>query len=590
MRMPYLFIMLSLCFSSAVIGQGHCGHNEMTELLIKQDPSMLEEVQRFEAERPILAAQNGISRMGKIIPVVVHVIHSGESVGSGSNVSATRIQSQIDILNADFQRLNADANQTPSNFQSVASNTGIEFGLAAIDESGNPTTGITRHLYPNIPDTDFIENTIKPATNWDPLNYLNVWVVNIPSSTIIGYSYLPTQTMVGSDRDGLVVTVDKFGYINSNNRGRTATHEIGHYLGLQHMWGANDNQGNPIGCGSDDGISDTPNSDGPYFGCPTGGFSCNSTDMFMNYMDYTEDYCMNLFTNGQSSVMNGILDGIRLQLTQGNLTNGNLECQSVANGYDFGFEPSQSNASWSTVNNNNDDRTWIITDQSSSDWGPNNGVGMAIYLFNPDYVTPADDYLFSPCMSLEQGHDYRLTFSVTAAEDVNNFYPEKLEVGFSENQGVSDFYVPSNDWVFNPINSIYPTYQTYERVFTVNNDLEISIGFHAFSDADRYALQLDDIRIDDLGLVSTKLPTVQDAVQVVPNPTQGFTEVLIDRSILSGEVEILVYNSLGALVKQEIPLKGALKSVVDIGGFTSGVYFFHISDGKSTSIHKVIKH
>jgi len=586
----FLLIILSFSFTIAVNAQNHCGHNEMNEQLIQEVPSMLEEIQRFEDKRPDLQEVQGLSRMGKIIPVVVHVIHSGESVGSGSNVSATRIQSQIDILNEDFQRLNADANQTPASFQPVAANTGIQFGLAAIDESGNPTTGITRHLYANIPNTNFIENTIKPATNWDPLNYLNIWVVSIPSSTIIGYSYLPTQTMVGSNRDGLVVTVEKFGYINSNNRGRTATHEIGHYLGLQHMWGSNDNNGDPIGCSSDDGISDTPNSEQPYYGCPTGGTSCNSTDMYMNYMDYVEDYCMNLFTGGQSIVMNNILDGIRSELVEGNLTNNNDECISVSSDYNFGFEPSQPNATWSTVNNNGDDRTWVLTDQSSDDWGPNNGVGMAIYLFNPDYVTPADDYLFSPCMSLKKGHDYRLSFSIAASEDVNNFYPEKLEVGFSEVQGASDFFVINDDWIFDPIEAVYPNYEDYERVFSVNGDLEISLGFHAFSDADRYALQLDDIKIEDLGLVSTKLPEVPEAVQVIPNPTSGYTEITIDRSVLSENLEISVYNNLGEIVDQITPVAGQGKVSVDLESMTSGVYIFHISDGKKVAVHKVVKH
>ncbi len=580
----FFFLMISSAYAQ------NCNYDEMTRKLIEEQPEMAKEIQRFEEKRALLSNTESSQRMGKIIPVVVHVIHGGEAIGSGSNLSVQRITSQIQILNEDFQRTNTDANQTPSAFQSVAANTGIQFGLAIKDPSGNSTNGITRHQYNNIPNTNYIESTIKPATIWDPLNYLNIWVVDLPSSTIIGYSYLPTTTMVGSNKDGLVVTFEKFGYISSSNRGRTATHEIGHYLGLQHIWGPNDTNGDPIGCSVDDEVSDTPNQDAPYFGCPNGGVSCGSTDMNMNYMDYVEDNCMNLFTGGQSNVMNNILDGIREELIEGNLTGNTDDCQAVSSGYNFGFEPTEPAGTWSVEDANGDSRSWIITDQSSDDWGPNTGQGLAIYLWNPDGVTAADDYLFSPCFNLQKDHDYRLTFSIAIAEDVNAVYPEKLEVGFSGQASSSDFYTINNTWIFDPASVVYPSYETIERVFTVNSNIETHIGFHVFSDADKYGMQLDDIKIDDLGLVGTRGLDKIENVQVLPNPTEGYTEIILDPSNWEKRVELQIFNSLGALISQKTVEVNQSKIALDLSDQPAGVYLYRLSDGKSHAVHKIVKH
>ena len=585
------WILLFFVFITASLGaQQPCSSHEMTQKLIETFPEYATELADLNLETARLS-QSASNRSSVIIPVVVHVIHGGESVGSGSNVSFSRIQSQIDILNDDFQRMNADASQTPSAFQPVAGNANIRFGLAIIDPNGNSTSGVTRHQYNNVNSTDFIENTIKPQTTWDSNRYLNIWSVNIPSSTVIGYSYLPTQTMVGSTRDGLVVTHEKFGYINSSNRGRTATHEIGHYLGLQHIWGQNNSNGNPIGCGSDDNIADTPNQDGPYYGCPSSGSSCSSNDMFMNFMDYTDDYCMNLFTQGQTNVMNGILQGIRKELISGNLTGNTDECFPLSsNDFNHGFEPSQPNNEWSVVNNNGDDRTWIITDQSGDDWGPNNGVGSAIYFWNPDLVTPGDDYLFSPCMDLKADHQYRLSFSMAAAEDINAFYPERLEVGFSTNQTVAEFFTISNDWIFDPVTNIYPDYRDENLFFTTDNDLDISIGFHVFSEADKYALMLDNVEITDMGSVNTNdIPRITTGFSLFPNPTDGYTRLTLDQNTWLGPTTMKLYNSIGMLITSKDFDASQHQIELNLSDLTAGVYFCEVTNGEKRIVERILK-
>jgi len=249
-----LFPFLLLCLflgNTTVVAQNKCGQDLYQQQLMLDNPNYqneLEELEEFYLEQQNVAQSRSANF---IIPVVVHVIHKGESVGQGTNLSQARIFSQIETLNEDFRRMNIDASNTPSNYNSIAADSEIEFCLASIDDAGNPTTGITRHQYNNVSSISYIANTVKPNTIWDPLKYLNIWVLQMPDQTILGYSFLPTQTMVGSSRDGLVLNYLNFGFISSSNSGRTATHELGHYLGLKHTWGDNDSNGNPIGCSSD---------------------------------------------------------------------------------------------------------------------------------------------------------------------------------------------------------------------------------------------------------------------------------------------------------------------------------------------------
>jgi len=296
-----------------------CGLDLMQERLIQQNT---------DAERAFLDYQDQMNQYSEAqtrsntvitLPVVVHVVHTGQNVGQAANLSESRIISQINALNRDYRRQNGDANNTPSIFATMAVDTEIEFCLASKDPNGNATSGIIRRQYAGIANINFIENFIKPGTQWDPKKYVNIWVVPMPDANILGYSYLPSSNILGSDSDldGLVISYHKFGDINAQSNGRTTAHEMGHYLGLQHPWGSNES------CGSDDNVSDTPNTAGPYFGCPSfPKSSCSSSDMFMNYMDYVDDSCMNMFTQGQKNLMRSILNNQRASL----IANANTVC------------------------------------------------------------------------------------------------------------------------------------------------------------------------------------------------------------------------------------------------------------------------
>ena len=235
------------------------------------------------------------------IPVVVHVVYNT----AAQNISDAQIKSQIAALNRDFRKQNSDTVNTPDRFKTFAADVAIEFVLATADPMGRATNGIVRK------QTSVrgwqMDDKIKSskwggADGWNPNSYLNIWVCNL--SQALGYSSLP-----GSEAalDGVVINPTAFGTIGTNapyNMGRTAVHEVGHWLGLKHIWC-------DAACG-DDNVGDTPKQGSYTTGTPTRfRSSCSNAplgDMYMNYMDFTDDKVMNLFTHGQKDRMRALFN------------------------------------------------------------------------------------------------------------------------------------------------------------------------------------------------------------------------------------------------------------------------------------------
>ncbi len=261
---------------------------------------------------------NGILKGVLEIPVIVHVVHFGEAVGKGANIAAAQVYSQIEVMNEDFRRRAATLGY---NTDSRGADTEIEFVLAEYDPQGNKLAepGIRRYKGPLpayvLEDIDIL---IKPATIYDPTRYLNMWTVNF-AALLLGYAQFPDPAhglasglgceVGGATTDGVVMGYNAFGsrakypagtYHNNYDLGRTVTHEVGHYLGLRHIWGDG-------GCEVDDYCGDTPNAGASNGGCPTGKVSCGSLDMYENYMDYSYDKCMNIFTKDQTLRMRTVL-------------------------------------------------------------------------------------------------------------------------------------------------------------------------------------------------------------------------------------------------------------------------------------------
>ncbi len=242
------------------------------------------------------------------IPVVVHVLYS-----STSNISDEQIKSQIDALNTNFNSENADIEKVPAVYKKLAGVANIRFVLAKVDPNGKATSGITRTK--SVREMWSNDDKIKTAAYggvapWDTKSYLNIWVCNmIPG--LLGYSSAPGSP---ADKDGVVIKMSIFGTgsTGSFNLGRTAVHEVGHWLNLKHLWGDKE-------CGSDE-VDDTPQQKTYNQGAPTFpkiGMGCSAAnpygDMFMNFMDFTNDASMMMFTQGQVSRMRALFNegGIR---------------------------------------------------------------------------------------------------------------------------------------------------------------------------------------------------------------------------------------------------------------------------------------
>ncbi len=273
------------------------------------------------------------------IPVVVHVVHNT----TAQNISTAHIQSQIDVLNRDYRSTNTDIGSVPSGFSGTVSDSRIEFVLAKRDPNCNPTTGITR-TSTSVSSFDFnptastatTRNPVKFTSSngvdgWPSDEYLNIWVCNlidIPFQ-LLGYASFPSELATRPAEDGVVVDFQFFGNIGTAtapfNLGRTATHEVGHWFNLRHIWGDDCNPVNCDGschsseCTGTDFVTDTPNAGQPNIGTPTFPLTdcCTSGGngvMFMNYMDYVDDAAMIMFTNDQSDRMDAVLYTTRASL------------------------------------------------------------------------------------------------------------------------------------------------------------------------------------------------------------------------------------------------------------------------------------
>jgi gliding motility-associated-like protein len=254
------------------------------------------------------------------VQVVIHVIHNGEPVGVGTNISDEQILSQLNVLNEDFKRLNEDAADTPEEFQPVAGSMDLNFILAKEDPEGNSSNGIIRVQGTRTSWVLEDNEELKSLTYWPAEYFLNIWVCNI--TDYIGYAQFPVSGLNGLSNasanrltDGLIIRYSVFGTIDEGNfdldinynKGRTATHEMGHFFGLRHLWG------DQVGCGGTDYVDDTPPQSDKTTGCPESPQQDCPADnpvnkMFQNFLDFTNDDCVNLFTAGQVERMKIVLE------------------------------------------------------------------------------------------------------------------------------------------------------------------------------------------------------------------------------------------------------------------------------------------
>jgi PKD repeat protein len=314
-----------------------CGSDEHNKHLQSLNPQLKIEEANFNKNwKEYLQTVNvndlkNTNKLGKasapkyIIPVVVHVIHSGNSVGSGNNISDAQILSEIDFLNKSFRNLNSDSVNRRDIFKDIAADSEIEFRMAKKDPNGNCTNGIVRVYSPN---SDKGDDDLKKLSVWNTKSYLNIWIVQsilkeVSNGTVIGYAQFPFAAgVISASTDGVVLQYNVFGQLSPSQNvfNTTTTHEVGHWLGLYHPF-----QGDSCNNADNDGLFDTP----PTYsagGARSGPFSatlntCNSDnpDLFdqqENYMDYFDckQRCQNMFTLQQKARMHYCIETYRRDL------------------------------------------------------------------------------------------------------------------------------------------------------------------------------------------------------------------------------------------------------------------------------------
>lgn len=297
------------------------------------------------------------TRNTTFLPVVVHILYNNDL----QNISDQQIYAQLEVLNKDYSMSNENFDNTPDIFKSVAANVDIQFCLASVDPDGKSTNGITRN-FTNVEEIGsssfYYQDNMGGKSAWNTDKYINIWVADMGESDILGFATMPGD---GSPiaQTGILINYKYFGFQgdhmdSTHNLGRACTHEMGHFFGLNHIWGSLGSM-----CEDDDGCADTPLQDQPNFGCPDFPKAdiCTQDNgvMFMNFMDYTDDACQTLFTLDQKTKIWETLMNERSEL----LENSSMEC--IVNTIDF------SSSTWALFPNPTSDLFYILDESPGID-------------------------------------------------------------------------------------------------------------------------------------------------------------------------------------------------------------------------------
>ncbi|MFK7924191.1 MAG: M43 family zinc metalloprotease [Bacteroidia bacterium] len=430
-------ILLGALLPISLLGQQfeRCGTVYMDSLRHANNPLLpsAEDFERWIEPRVRAMAASSQQREVLTIPVIVHVVHDNEPVGIGRNISQAQVQSQIDVLNEDFRK----AFGTPGhNTNPVGADVEIEFCLATIDTNGNVLAepGIDRinrqdfGNWPTLPwSLNNVETFVMPFTIWNTADYMNIYVVEL-SGNNLGFAQFPDADSIQgvpndccANTDGVTINYTNFGRTGNvqspYDQGRTTTHEVGHWLGLLHIWGDGD-------CSDDDYCDDTPNADSENYGCPTNPVSCGSTNMFENYMDYTDDDCMNIFTSCQALRMRTVM---AYSPRRASLLNSNACSAQVAPSTNF-------QANFTTICEGSTIRFQDLSNNATAwNWTFENGIPASSTEPSPQVVySTAGTYK----VSLEASNNFgsnlleRSAYITVTSSGLATFFSEDFESGF----------------------------------------------------------------------------------------------------------------------------------------------------------------
>ncbi|TNE56405.1 MAG: T9SS type A sorting domain-containing protein [Bacteroidetes bacterium] len=626
--------------------QRTCAANEVLQQQLEQYPQMQQLRDAIENHTNQFIQDGAATDRAVItIPVVVHVVwYTGNPA---ENLSQARIQSQIDVLTADFRRLNADAPNTPGAFQGVAADCEFEFCLAKRDPSGNPTDGIVRRetsvtSFGSNDNVKFFSSGGSDA--WPRDQYLNIWVCDL--NGLLGYAQFPGGP---ANTDGVVCDYLYFGTTEEGaqppfDKGRTATHEVGHWLNCYHIWGDDRKR-----CTGSDLVDDTPNQADENYGCPSfPEVSCQNGpdgDMFMNYMDYTDDACMNLFTLGQKARMQSLFNpgGFREALksslgcvepngnscgTPGSLTASNisqngatLSWSPVNNATAYNLEWKESIASsWNSESGLNT-TTFDLTGLSAStdydfrvqadcngttgSYSPTasfttlgNGGGGCTDNYEPNdsrnaaVLIPVNEAI-NALIGASSDNDY-YTFDVPASTpnikiDVISvpadydlrLYRGNKQVGISQNPGTSDEQI-----IYNNANT---SFDYYARVYGYAG---------AYNTSDCYTLQVSlsssSWRKDgttDGQVIQLEIPVDASGAGFGMWPNPASSRLTVEVPLLAdANVQVTLFDASGrtALQQQRNLVRGDNRIDLELSNLQNGIYFVQVRNGEHTSMRKLV--
>ena len=609
--MKKLFFILIISINYISAQESKCFSQIRLEKFINNNPNSKKEREKLEVKKNKLSYKK-LSNTN--IPVVVHVVFNDSS----ENISDAQIYSQIDVLNKDFTRTNSDVLNTPTDFLPITGDIQLNFCLAQQTPDGNPTNGIVRKQTTNTTFTAYGNeihfDSLGGSNCWDTKKYLNIWVCNIDSG-ILGWGQFPA----GGDSmtDGVVVDFEKFGTIGTAthpyNLGRTTTHEIGHWLNLWHIWGDNN-------CG-DDFVNDTPVQEEANYGCKIHPhISCNNSgDMFMNFMDYTNDACMNSFTIGQKDRIWSAIFNYRNELLNSNGCNPIFNPNSDA-GITNILEPNNTNSNCADAiypkvivkNFGNTILNSVIIKYTLD--GSNN------YYYNwSGQLNPlATDTIKLPVIS-STGTNHLLTVSTTfpnGSSDINTTNDERIKI-FSSMEGKlinlkikTDNYASENSWILKTSedsiidsnnnmnnNTLYKLsyclkYGCYKFIINDSNGdgfcCDFGNGFYEISEEIssipfKYINFFNYTDTTYFCIGNTLNVEEKEEIIIYPNPSIGKIYINNNNDRNNKINFVQVFNFLGQLVYK----KEKINSKIDLTHIKNGIYHLTIKT-KTKEYHKKI--
>ncbi|MDZ7880293.1 MAG: M43 family zinc metalloprotease [Saprospiraceae bacterium] len=622
----------------------NCGSMPHLEKQIAEYPEITNERARIEAQtQDYIRRTPSVSQRSVLtIPVVVHVLYNTVR----ENISDAQIQSQIDALNRDFRKMNAEVTRIPTDFQSIAADVNIEFCLAKRQPNGLPTTGIERLRSTNTSwqANDDMKLSEKGGLNaWDASKYLNIWVCSLNGGAL-GYATFPGSPL---STDGVVIDYRYFGTYNTRapfHLGRTTTHEVGHWLNLFHIWGD--------GICGDDHCDDTPKHQGANYGCPTyplvrtncGG---SNVEMTMNFMDYTNDACMYLFTNSQKARMLSLfaVGSARRGFVEANLcgfipppvcavpTNlsiSNISAQSVT----VAWTASADNATFTIEYRRISDSTWTSAANLTANSFVINGLqsSTTYQLRLRSRCTNAIESSDTPILTAQTLEKIIIPPSPPLAECTDVFEPNnsssvasKLESTIKITGMIADYRdrdwfrldVPAGtsikinlsnlpaDYDIRLFDNRFRLVQTSENQGNADENLTYTTsagqdflliyiyGYNAaFHPAKCYALEIksfvngtQNVSKSNLRKINVKKADYTEGVILSPNPTSGVVNIELPTA---NKATIQVFNILGQLVLTS-QNDAYNQLTIDLYAANNGVYFVKIEQDRQVWTKKIVK-